>query len=81
MSALWPGDSVSVRSYPIGTLNLKRPELHPSCTVCGCDCTERRVEFYGFVPLGATGQVELVMITTCMDHWHEPLAARLRAAS
>lgn len=80
----WPGDAVRTRDLPVGTLNCKLPEAHPTCTVCGCDCTDIRAEFYGFVTVDAAHgsfPVEYVLITTCMDHWHAPLAARLRAVA
>lgn len=83
MSA-WPADSVPTRSLGIGTLNLRLPEPHPVCTICGCDCTGVRIEFYGFISVDGTfgsHPVEYVLITTCLDHWAEPLAARLRGAA
>ena len=79
----WQGDTVAVRERPIGTLNCRLPVAHPTCTICGCDCTLVRVEFYGFAAIGGPGSypIEYVLITTCMEHWHEPLAVRLRAVA
>jgi len=80
----YPGDHVASRELPIGTLNCKLPEPHPECTVCGCDCTGFRFEFYAFatISVGAGNYpVEYVLITTCPNHFAEPLAARLRAAA
>jgi hypothetical protein len=80
----YAADDVAVREHGIGTLNLKLPEPHPVCTICGCDCTGFRFEFYGFATIdSAYGScpIEYVLITTCRDHWHEPLACRLRAAA
>ena len=80
----WQGDTVELRERPIGTLNLKLPLSEHVCTICGCDCSNIRVEFYAFgVISGApnAGPCEYILITTCMSHWHEPLAVRLRSMS
>ena len=80
----YPGDLAVTRSLGIGTLNLKLPEAHPRCTICGCDVTDFRFEAFGFISVDGTfgsHPVEYVLITTCLAHFHEPLAARLRAAA
>jgi hypothetical protein len=85
----WPGDHEPVRGLPIGTQNMRGPRERARCAVCGCDCSDTRVEFVGFhspavldfvLPAGTLRPVEYVLVTTCLAHFAAPLAARLRAA-